>query len=226
MSEQAMSSNIMHLSENQSYNKYAFKLFKNYLGKNILEIGSGVGNNIKHIPKNRKVIATEFDASYLTILRKKYPKMDIRHLDIEKDNIVTLKKEKIDTILCFNVIEHIKNDEKAIKNMHSILMKNGYLILWVPAHKWLYGTLDSSQAHYRRYTRKELHILLDDKFETRFYHFNTLGIAGWFLYGKILRKKSLPSKELKIYDKLFVMLSFLEKISPIGLSHIVICRKK
>ena len=47
-----------------SYLGTAFKMFKKRLGKVILEIGSGIGNNISLIPRNKKIIATEIDKRY------------------------------------------------------------------------------------------------------------------------------------------------------------------
>lgn len=214
-------------STNQNYGLAAFKLVQKEFGKTILEIGAGIGNNLVFIPKNKKVIAAEIDDEYIKILKEKFPKIDVYKFNIEKDSVKFLKKKyNIDTIICFNVLEHIKNDKKAINNACDILPKGGKLILWVPRHKFLYSSLDKHLGHYRRYTKKELHALLDKQFNTKYFRFNTLGVAGWFIYGKLLRRKEVPAKEFWLFNKLFNKTIFLDKLSPITLSYIVICEKK
>jgi hypothetical protein len=57
-------------------------------------------------------------------------------------------------------------------------------------------------------------------------YFNRMGILGWFLNSKILRKKRLPSFQLRIYN-LLVPLFKLEKFLPLpfGTSLLVVAEK-
>jgi hypothetical protein len=45
-------------------------------------------------------------------------------------------------------------------------------------------------------------------------HFNRIGILGWFLNGKILRRKRLPSFQVRIYN-LLVPLFKMEALLPL-----------
>ena len=54
-----------------------------------------------------------------------------------------------------NVLEHIADDLSA-PNMRAVLASGGNLILLVPAFQFLYGTVDRSLEHYRRYTKRDL----------------------------------------------------------------------
>lgn len=56
-----------------------------------------------------------------------YEKADLK-IDIEK---IDLKEKSVGTVICNQVIEHV-NDEKALKELHRILKRNGLLILSTP----------------------------------------------------------------------------------------------
>jgi SAM-dependent methyltransferase len=56
----------------------------------------------------------------------------------------------------FDVLEHIENDRLAVKNVHHMLKKGGKFIVTVPAHRFLWSTIDTVSGHKRRYGVKEL----------------------------------------------------------------------
>ncbi len=114
--------------------------------------------------------------------------------------------------------------------MSSLLELGGRLIILVPALKSLYGSMDISFEHIRRYNKKELKsIICDQDLDiVCFYYMNFLGLLGWFFNGRILRKVELPEKQTKLFDKLVPFLGFAEKIikPPLGQSLILVARKK
>jgi hypothetical protein len=61
-----------------------------------------------------------------------------------------------DTAIYVNVLEHIEDDEQELRALHSILPASGRLLVFVPANRWLMGTMDHQLRHYRRYTLDEL----------------------------------------------------------------------
>ena len=78
----------------------------------------------------------------------------------------------------------------------------------MPALARLYGTLDVHLHHFRRYEKAELEqklraagFALED---CRF--LNRPGIVGWYLNGKILRRRVLPSGQLAAFRLLLPML--------------------
>ena len=144
-------------------------------------------------------------------------------------NYTQLKKYKFDTVICVNVLEHMKNDKKALENMHSVLEKKGKLILMAPAFQALYGTIDKANKHYRRYNKKQLKSLLKQcnfKIKSMAY-MNLFGLLGWWYHNKFLKISVHNTKDLLLFDKLAPFLSFIEKIipPPVGLSLIVIAEK-
>lgn len=65
-------------------------------------------------------------------------------------------RESFDAVGMFDVLEHIEQEEKALKNVYDLLKPGGILILTVPAHEWLWNHGDKLARHKRRYTLNTL----------------------------------------------------------------------
>ncbi|OGM10526.1 hypothetical protein A2159_01140, partial [Candidatus Woesebacteria bacterium RBG_13_34_9] len=138
------------------YNDWLFKLIKPFLGQEVLEVGCGIGNFTPLLAKKSLVFAIDVNEKYTKLLKKSsFGTTRTGFGDIEK-NEYFFKNEKFDTVVCLNVLEHIKNDFKALVNMKKLIKKDGNLVLLVPAHKNLYSQFDKELGHFRRYDKKEL----------------------------------------------------------------------
>jgi glycosyltransferase involved in cell wall biosynthesis len=222
---------LQRMKKLRRYNQWIFFQFRPFLGKRVLEIGSGIGNITKFLLDRDLVIGTDVEPKYLTFLKEsfgKYKKFIIEDLDISSSDLERYRPYHIDSVICFNVLEHIEQDEKALKNIFNLLEPGGRLLLFAPSHSWLYGPLDQHLGHYRRYGKKELKNKLETLgFKVVFLrYFNRIGIGGWFLNSKILRRKRLPSFQLRIYN-LLVPLFKLEKFLPLpfGTSLLAVAQK-
>lgn len=212
------------------YNRWLFSLIRPYLKGSVLEVGAGIGNFTQYLHENNSVIAIDIDKYYISKLKKIVGlKNRAGYGDIEKGDYF-FENLKFDTIICLNVLEHIKDHEIALDNMFQLLRKNGNLILLVPAHNNAYTLMDKNLGHFRRYNKKELEkIIKKAKFEViKVRYFNFFGLLGWFVNGKIFRRKIIPSLQLSIFDKLFLPWLILEKKLkiPFGLSLLLIASKK
>jgi SAM-dependent methyltransferase len=65
-------------------------------------------------------------------------------------------REEFDVLGCFDVLEHIPDDERALANLAASLRPGGGLILTVPQHPQLWSVADEIGHHQRRYTRRLL----------------------------------------------------------------------
>lgn len=213
------------------YNRWLFSYVKPHLGKRILEIGSGTGNITKLLADGkRKVIACDIEEKYLIKLRSELKKRNLKVVfgNIEK-KVFNSKYEKFDTTVCLNVLEHIKNDKRALKNIWRSLKLGGNLILLIPAHALLFGTLDKELGHYRRYSKVEVVTRLEKVgFRTKnVRHLNPLGMIGWFINSRILKKRIVSKRQVLLFDILARPFLLLEKalVFPFGLSLLVIAKK-
>ena len=219
------------ISKANMFNKWMFEKIEPYIGKKILEVGAGTGNITQFLLDKGEVTCLDISAKCIEALKERFSNServsaflgDISNLDNSWEG------KTFNTIVCLNVLEHIKNDEEALSNMASLLEKNGRLILLLPTCRWLYGSLDKNLGHYRRYENVQMYekcTKLDLVLEKEM-HFNLLGILGWFLNGKILKRKILPSTQMKLYDLSTPLCRLIENFlqAKIGLSLILILRK-
>jgi hypothetical protein len=125
-------------------------------------------------------------------------------------------------------LEHVGEDKTALGKIFSLLEPGGRLLLLVPSHPWLYGSIDKHLGHHRRYGKKELENKLEAVgFKVVFMkYFNRIGALGWFLNSNVLRRKRLPSFQTRIYDLLVPLLK-LEKFFPLpfGTSLLAVAEK-
>ena len=215
-----------------NYNKWIHEIFKEYISdRTVLEIGCGIGNLTRlFLGSCSKLIGIDASLFFIRHLQIDHPEMEVYNFDITDDSVLPLARHKIEAVISVNVLEHIKDDEKALRNMRELLQPGGYLLLFVPALNRLFGTLDENVDHYRRYDKAELKSKLERGGFTveKLFFSNFPGIFGWFVNGRLLRRKSFPIMQPLLFDKLVPLISRVEKIfrPPLGMSLIAIARKK
>lgn len=132
------------------------------------------------------------------------------------------------------MFEHIQNDETAFRNAAMLLKPGGRLVLVLPAHQALFGSMDMLAGHHRRYDRN----LAVDRLTgaglvpERLKYVNLVGAIGWFINNRLIRHKKLSSTpinmQIKLFDRFVVpLLRILEKDRnmPFGQSLICVGRK-
>ncbi len=221
---------ILHnLSGARRFNQWMVKSIEPYLGNRILEVGAGIGNISRLLPKKEELIISDVDPVYLDILRVAFRDNDIVkivNLDIQDHaGAAALGKGNCDTVVCLNILEHVEDDLKALENIHYMLAPGGKLILLVPQYQWLYGSYDRHAGHVRRYSRRELQQKLTAaSFKIlRFKNFNTLAMLGWWINSCLMQRTSMDRWQLKIYDTLVPLLRMVESLLPLpGISLICV----
>lgn len=223
------------LSNAEWYNKWLINHFSKYLEGEILEVGCGIGNFSRLLSQYGKIHATDINKDYLKRVKKELKLQGHKHItvgfgNIEKKNFSFKPGRKFDSIVCLNVLEHLKNDLRSLKNLYSILKPGGFLILLVPADNILYGEIDRAISHYRRYGKAELKSLISN---TGFHilslrKLNFIGGLGWFFSGKILRNRTISKGNVGLFSKLAPFFLWFEEFiePPIGTSLLLIARKQ
>jgi 16S rRNA A1518/A1519 N6-dimethyltransferase RsmA/KsgA/DIM1 with predicted DNA glycosylase/AP lyase activity len=95
------------------YTEWTLERTQPLCGRPLLEIGSGIGNNVRILMQYTDVIATEIDPIYLQVLQNAYfntPGVDVYAWDATLPPPPDLPQA--DSILCSNVIEHIQEDQR------------------------------------------------------------------------------------------------------------------
>jgi len=215
------------------YNQWLFSQCKNHIGKRVIEVGAGVGNITKYLVNKELVLATDVIKFYLDELKTNfqgYRNVEVQKLDLLDKSVPSRLRRayRPDSILLLNVIEHVEDATLDLQNINRLLEKGGKFIILVPAHSFLFSKMDKNLGHYRRYSKKNLALLLTKAgFEIEeMRYLNFIGACGWFVNGKILRKKLIPSRQLRVFDFLVNVLSIEKIISPpFGLSVLAIAKK-
>lgn len=218
---------LENMSQAVWYNRWTLNKFKQSLKGDILEVGFGIGNFTKDLAKFGKVWAFDIDQEYIT-KAKQNKKIDVGFGDIEKGKYF-FGDQKFDSIVCLNVLEHIKDDDSALNNLFKLLKKGGKLVLLVPAHQFLYGEIDMSISHFRRYNKPDLIKKLTGagfKIQSS-RNLNFLGALGWFVAGKILKEKEVKEANIKIFNRIAPFVLPLEDLfePPIGTSILTVAEK-
>lgn len=211
------------------YNRWTMNKFTPYVNGDILEVGCGIGNFTPALAKIGKVWAMDIDRHSISKTKSlKLKSVRVGLGDIEKDRYF-FDNRKFDSIVCLNVLEHIKNDVRALTNMHGLLKKNGRLILLVPIHPLLFGTIDLAIDHYRRYKPNGI---VDELKDAGFHIISTrklnfVGAFGWWFNGKILKRKRVSRRGIKLFNHLAPLLLPIEDViePPFGTSILVIAKK-
>jgi SAM-dependent methyltransferase len=225
------------ISGADNFNKWIYDTVAPYIKGDLLEIGSGIGNISQYFAKNDiPVMLTDLRTNYCDILRKRfasYPgligvrKIDLVQQDFELRYADVLNR--FDSIIASNVVEHIEDHEVALRNCLRLLRPGGHVIIIVPAFQFLYNKFDEGLGHYRRYTKKRLNGLIASQgFQIiHSQYFNGVGIAGWWVSGKLLKKKVIPGSQMSIFDKLILPIKAFDKITfnQFGLSVISVGKK-
>jgi hypothetical protein len=140
-----------HFDSASNFREYQISLIKKFINGKFIEVGAGKGGLVPFYKNLAKEITLlEPEKKLYKVLKKKYISKKIK---IKNQTIKSINK-KFDTIIYYDVLEHIKNDLGEIKNAKKKLSKQGCLIFSVPAYQSFYSSFDKSVGHYRRYNKK------------------------------------------------------------------------
>jgi ubiquinone/menaquinone biosynthesis C-methylase UbiE len=207
-----------------------------------LEIGCGTGyvlQAVKNTFQDWNITGSELFEEGLSFARKRVKDVNL----VKLNALEMIEKNKYSVIGAFDVLEHIKDDEKVLKNIFNALTDHGYGIITVPQHQSLWSKADEDACHCRRYSRKEMLTKLENSgFEIiRSTGFVSLLFPAMWLMRKSKGKTATQSSEktaggLKLPNILNAILQaimtierFFIKIGinfPFGGSLLVVFKKK
>lgn len=204
-----------------------------------LEVGCGTGFALSGIARAYPKLAlsgSEIFLAGLSHAAERVPSAHFMQMDARRVPFV----EEFDAIGAFDVLEHIKEDDTVLAQLHSAIKPGGVLLLTVPQHPWLWSASDEYACHVRRYTRAEI----EQKVKTtgfeliRSTSFVTSLLPAMMLsraMNKSIMKNYDATAELKInslLNKVFYKLMKMEMVGirvglnyPIGGSRLIVARK-
>jgi 2-polyprenyl-3-methyl-5-hydroxy-6-metoxy-1,4-benzoquinol methylase len=226
------------VAEADRFNSWMYNSIKPHCQGNILEIGSGIGNiSDFFIDDNQDITLSDIRQNYVDVLKKKHqgkPNLkDVIIMDIidpDFDNKFAKYFNTFDSVYALNIVEHVKDDKQAIANIKKLLKPNGKVSILVPAYQAIYNSFDKELEHYRRYNMQMLdQLMIENELEVIHHqYFNFIGIFGWWFSGNILRKKTIPDRQMKLYNNLVPIFTIIDKVmlNKMGLSVISVGMKR
>jgi len=117
----------------------------------VLDVGAGQGLFVNHLAGPRRVVAVDEWWQCLERNRQR------GGLPVGGDATqLPVRGDSCDYLFALDVLEHLPDDDAAIKEWARVLKPDGRMVINVPALDCLWSPHDERMGHYRRYDRKKL----------------------------------------------------------------------
>ncbi len=200
-----------------NYQRWIADTVAPHLGRRILEVGAGLGSMSARLPVRERLVVTEREPELLQALREAVRKefagdarVAVAAADLAGELPAEVAAENFDTVVSFNVLEHVEDDAGVLARLAALLRRSSApgprrIVSFVPAHQWAYGSIDAVYGHVRRYSAASFGALAARacpgcRLETRY--FNAFGLPGWLLMGRILRSKRISLGAIQSFERL------------------------
>ena len=189
-----------------NYAAWIFEQVQPHLGDAVLEVGAGHGTFTEILSaRGARVVATDVSQRCADVLRERFAS-DERVTVVHGGADAVAGQPPFDSAVLINVLEHIPDDDGALRDLAATLRPGGRLILWVPAFQLLYSDFDRKIGHYRRYRKGELKAQLTragyEVAEIRYV--NSVGALAWLVVARLMHRAPTGGRSVKIYDSYFV----------------------
>jgi SAM-dependent methyltransferase len=198
------------MSAAKNYFAWQARLVLPRLGRRVLEVGCGTGNFTARLMDRELVVALDHEPRMLERLCDRFPnRQNLRTVLADagdEDSVSQLAALELDSCVCLNVLEHVRDDVAALRAMAHAIRPGAPIVLIVPAFPALYGAVDRKLGHFRRYTRTSLaataHSARLAVEEMRY--LNAAGFFGWWLNARVLKKDAQSAAQIALFDRWIV----------------------
>jgi len=222
---------LNNLNGTPQYLSWMARLLRPHVGDTVLEIGAGIGNlTARLMGKRIRYTAVEYDPLYLHALRNRFlrtPNVCVAGLNPADPRGLQNWPGAFDTALCVNVLEYLDNPAALVEELRDTLRPEGDLVILVPQGPSLFGTIDQTLGHKRRFSATELRKMVESAglHVERLHQLNKIGTPAWWLFGRVLHRRQISKPALKLFDKTAWLWRRIDSILPWrGLSLIVVAR--
>ncbi|GGP82603.1 class I SAM-dependent methyltransferase [Streptosporangium pseudovulgare] len=121
-----------------------------------LDIGAAGGGNTRVLVGHGwDALAADYSETAVELARARG--LQAVHADARD---LPLPDMRFDLVLAFDVLEHIREDREAVREIVRVLRPGGTALITVPCDMALWSAHDVASSHVRRYTREGLNTLL------------------------------------------------------------------
>lgn len=119
------------------------------------EVGCGTGfvlSGVAAANPEIRLVGSEVFAEGLRFAGRRLPTAELMQMDARNIPFA----DEFDAIGIFDVLEHIKEDERVLGQIFQALRPGGGLLITVPQHMFLWSAVDETSCHVRRYAAADL----------------------------------------------------------------------
>jgi SAM-dependent methyltransferase len=225
---------LEQLGSAKNFFDWVLDQFEHQLHGDVLEVGAGTGTiTRKLVERHADIVVTAIEpaanmAEELLPFAALHPRVDARRGSLADD---VVPEARFDAVLYLNVLEHIADDRAEVRLAARALRPGGALLVFGPAHEWLYSDLDHKAGHYRRYSVPELRdvVRAAGLVVESCRYFDVLGVLPYWLVYRVLRHSDITGSTTWAYDRLAVPFSRVVqralRTPPIGKNVVLVARK-
>lgn len=222
------------------YHRWILQDFKPHMGSRLVEVGAGAGSFSELLMemRPRSLTLVEPSAEMYALLEKRVGGRERGGVEVVTHHALFRQvaaeiggRQRPDSIIYVNVLEHIDDDEGELEAVYRTLAPGGRAFIFVPALRWLFGGFDREVGHVRRYAKAEL----EDKCARAGFrvvlskYFDALGVVPWWVKYRLLKSDKMEPRAVALYDKYFVPVTKAAESwvrPPIGKNILLVAQKR
>lgn len=197
----------------RNWKSYWSRVVLPFVSGDVLEVGAGTGSNTALLaagsPSGRWV-CLEPDPSLATRLKETLADCArARPYEFVTGTLEDIPAASgFDTIVYFDVLEHITADRDEIHAAARRLRPGGHIVVLSPAHQWLFTPFDAAIGHCRRYDRPMLRALTPSALDlVRLNYLDSIGLFASAGNRLFLRQSMPTAAQLRVWDNWMVPVS-------------------
>ena len=121
-------------------------------GARVLDAGCGTGRNLLEFAALGPVTGVDAAPEAVDFCRRR----GVGDVALGRLEQLDLPDGAFDLVLATDVLEHLRDDRAAMRELRRVAAPNARLLVTVPAYRWLWSQHDVAHHHFRRYTLAQL----------------------------------------------------------------------
>ena len=191
-----------------NYYRFIARQFAPHVGARAVEVGAGIGTFAEHLLREgapyglRELVAIEPAVNNFPVLRDRLrDRPGVRTVQGYIEDCTDLRD--MDSVVAVNVLEHTPDDVAVLGAARKVLRPGGKALVFVPAVQAIFGSLDREFEHHRRYGKPALERAFTRAGfrDVRLRHVNSIGVAAWFVAGRVFKWRTIPAARARFYDR-------------------------
>lgn len=117
-----------------------------------LDAGCGTGGNLREFARLGPISGTDVSEEAIAYCRAR----GVGDVQVAGFDPLPFAEGTFTLLLATDVLEHVEDDEGALRELHRVAAPGARLLVTVPAHQWMFSDHDRSHHHHRRYSRAQI----------------------------------------------------------------------